>query len=219
MANLVSVSTRTTCTQSSFHCRSWHPLKFSWPLAGWCQSGHETSLIVRSPFRAKHHVVVQYMARWMKCPLPPPPNPPSPTPSPCPNPTSPQPDPPSWTPPGQHDWWKTRRTRKNWQHYRQGTSHCSCLEQCFLFHIFANTNLQNKSLFKFFKRGVLPRNQLPFLLFSEEHDPVYHGGWSRRNLVVQALVRWTAIVRNQRTHALVLRARRRMLTSSKFKRC
>ncbi len=26
-----------------------------------------TNIIVRSPFRAKHHVVVQYMARWMKC--------------------------------------------------------------------------------------------------------------------------------------------------------
>ncbi len=40
---------------------------------------------VRSPFRAKHHVVVQYMARWMKCPLPPPlPQPPPPTRSPSP---------------------------------------------------------------------------------------------------------------------------------------
>ncbi len=29
--------------------------------------------IVRSPFRAKHHVVVQYMAAGPKCPLPPPP--------------------------------------------------------------------------------------------------------------------------------------------------
>ncbi len=44
-------------------------------------------LVVRSPFRAKHHVVVQYMARWMKCPLPPSPlntlalpNPPAPRP-------------------------------------------------------------------------------------------------------------------------------------------
>ncbi len=40
--------------------------------------------IVRSLFRAKHHVVVQYMARWMKCPLPPsrspPPQPPTPKP-------------------------------------------------------------------------------------------------------------------------------------------
>ncbi len=31
-------------------------------------------VIVRSPFWAKHHVVVQYMARWMKCPLPPSPS-------------------------------------------------------------------------------------------------------------------------------------------------
>ncbi len=29
------------------------------------------TVIVRSPFRAKHHVVVQFMARWMKCPLSP----------------------------------------------------------------------------------------------------------------------------------------------------
>ncbi len=42
------------------------------------------TLVVRSPFRAKHHVVVQCMARWMKCPLPlpqapsPSPNPPRP---------------------------------------------------------------------------------------------------------------------------------------------
>ncbi len=35
-------------------------------------------LIVRSSFRAKHHVVVQYMARWMKYPLPPPPSGPPP---------------------------------------------------------------------------------------------------------------------------------------------
>ncbi len=50
--------------------------------------------LVRSPFRAKHHVVVQYMAAGLKCPLPPPP---SPTPSPSP---SPLPDlPPYQTPP------------------------------------------------------------------------------------------------------------------------
>ena len=75
---------------------------------------------MRSPFRAKHHVVVQYMARWMKCPLPP-----------LPNPLPPRPfhlEPPC----GLHDLWKTRRTRKNRQHYRQGTLHCSCLEHCFL---------------------------------------------------------------------------------------
>ncbi len=40
-------------------------------------------LIVRSPIGAKHHVVVQCMARWLKCPLPqPPPPPPTPSPSP-----------------------------------------------------------------------------------------------------------------------------------------
>ncbi len=49
------------------------------------------------------------MARWMKYPLPP----------------SPHLDPPPLV-------GKTRRTRKN-RHYRQGTSHCSCLEHCFLF--------------------------------------------------------------------------------------
>ncbi len=34
-----------------------------------------------------------------------------------------------------HDLWKTRRTRKNRRHYRQETSHCSCLEHCFLFSL------------------------------------------------------------------------------------
>ncbi len=42
-----------------------------------------------SPFRAKHHVVVQYMARWMKCPLPLPPHPPPPSQPPTPEPPSP----------------------------------------------------------------------------------------------------------------------------------
>ncbi len=40
------------------------------------------AVIVRSPFRAKRHVAVQYMTGWMKCPLPPPGL-----------------DPPAWTPP------------------------------------------------------------------------------------------------------------------------
>ena len=48
-------------------------------------------IVVRSPFRAKHHVVVQFMARWMKCPLLPPP--PNPLPLPLPNPP-PLPKPP-----------------------------------------------------------------------------------------------------------------------------
>ncbi len=84
---------------------------------------------MRSPFRAKHHVVVHYMARWMKCPL-----------SPCP---LPRPGaPPHWKITTVefalmkedlclHDLWKTMKTRKNQRHYRQGTSHCSCLEHCF----------------------------------------------------------------------------------------
>ena len=50
-------------------------------------------LIVRSPFRAKHHVVVQYMAGWMKCPLPPPLNPPPPPPQ-TPHPQTPAAGPP-----------------------------------------------------------------------------------------------------------------------------
>ncbi len=57
----------------------------------------------------------------MKCPLTPPPA------------QTPHPDPlPPGPPPGLHDLWKTSRTTKNWRHYRQGTSHCSCLEHCFL---------------------------------------------------------------------------------------
>ncbi len=68
-------------------------------------------VIVRNPFRAKHHVVVQYMARWMKCQLPPYPRPP----------------PPPQTPPSLHGLWKTRRTRKNRRYCRQWTlSTASC---------------------------------------------------------------------------------------------
>ncbi len=86
--------------------------------------------IVRNPFRAKHHVAVQYMARWTKYPLPPLNS------HPLPQPPSPCPDPPPLDPPcPQNPLWKIRRTRKNWRHYRQGTSHCSCLEHCFLFHM------------------------------------------------------------------------------------
>ncbi len=70
------------------------------------------ALVVRSPFRAKHHVVVQYMARWMKCPLPPPPKPP-PTPLPHLNPLVAEPPPVARPLCRQHGWWKTRRTRKN----------------------------------------------------------------------------------------------------------
>ena len=88
-----------------------------------------SGIVVRSPFGAKHHVAVQFMARWMKCPLPPCPSP-NPPPLPLPDPPPPaRPPPPAWPPPKG----KTRRTRKNQRHYRQGTSHCSCLEHCFLF--------------------------------------------------------------------------------------
>ncbi len=44
---------------------------------------------MRSPFWAKHHVVVQYMARWLKCSLGP-----CPLPSPTPTPNPPAPKPP-----------------------------------------------------------------------------------------------------------------------------
>ncbi len=57
--------------------------------------GLPSCVIVRSPFRAKHHVVVQYMAGWMKCPLPPSLNHPPPArPPPLARPPSPH-----WTPP------------------------------------------------------------------------------------------------------------------------
>ncbi len=55
-----------------------HPSR---PLVG---NTTEIEVVVRSPFRAKHYVAVQYMARWMKCPLPPPPLAPSPSLPPCP---------------------------------------------------------------------------------------------------------------------------------------
>ena len=72
--------------------------------------------IVRSHFRAKHHVVVQCMARWLKCPLPPPPPPGLET-------------SPAWTSPDKED--KEELTTLPTP---QGTSHCSCLEHCFLFY-------------------------------------------------------------------------------------
>ncbi len=51
-------------------------------------------IIVRSPFRAKHHVVMQYMAAGPKCPLPPPAQTPTPHPQPPPLARPPRPDPP-----------------------------------------------------------------------------------------------------------------------------
>ncbi len=82
-----------------------------------------SQIIVRSPFRAKHHVVVQYREGGWNVPCPLPLNTPPPPPTPFPYLNPPAPDPPQ----------KIRRTRKNRWHYRQGTSHCICLEPCFLF--------------------------------------------------------------------------------------
>ncbi len=90
-------------------------------------------IIVRSSFRAKHHVVVQYIARWMKCPLPP-----------CPLTPHPQ-TPLPLDPPG--PLWKTRRTRKNRRHYQQRTSHCSCLEHCFLFSVSRRSDPLDSAVF------------------------------------------------------------------------
>ncbi len=52
-------------------------------------------VVVRSPFRAKHHVVVQYMAAGLKCPQPPLPLPDPLFPSPLPDPLPPPPARPS----------------------------------------------------------------------------------------------------------------------------
>ncbi len=78
-------------------------------------------LVVRSPFRAKHHVVMQYMAAGPKCPLPPLDRPPPARP--------PMARPPhSQTPHGnrQHDWWRTRRTRKNLMNKEELTLYQRC---------------------------------------------------------------------------------------------
>ncbi len=95
-------------------------------------------IIVRSPFRAKHHVVMQYMAAGPNCPLPPLPRPPPPAP-----PDPPRPDPPQTPPaedsmagggqggPGRIDK-QGRIDYINATATLQGTSHCSCLEHCFL---------------------------------------------------------------------------------------
>ncbi len=42
-----------------------------WERQRHCQTSSGWSLIVQSPFGAKHHVVVQYMAAEPKCPRPP----------------------------------------------------------------------------------------------------------------------------------------------------
>ncbi len=74
-------------------------------------------IFVQKPLEGKHHVVVQYMARWMKCPLPP----------------------PAWTTPPRLDppslcvcrLYKAMHQGRG----RQGTSHCSCLAHCFLLQV------------------------------------------------------------------------------------
>ncbi len=100
----------------------------------WCVKGQkckkhssmELEVIVRSPLRAKHHVVVQYMAGWMKCPLPPPP----------------PPNPPARPPLLGTAWLvEDKEDKEEFMNKEettvlptpQGTSHCSCLEHCFLF--------------------------------------------------------------------------------------
>ncbi len=86
----------------------------------------ESQLVVRSPFRAKHHVVVQYMARWMKYPLPLPPNPPT-------LPLPPQLDPPPMD--SMTGGLVEDKEELTTLPTPQGTSHCSCLEHCFSFKI------------------------------------------------------------------------------------
>ncbi len=90
-------------------------------------------LIVRSPFRAKHHVVVQCMAAGLKCPLPPPPYQ---------TPLPPWPDPPPMARPppcGQTPAWlvedkEDKEELMSKEEFMtlpmpQGTSHCFLLYQ------------------------------------------------------------------------------------------
>ncbi len=90
---------------------------------------------------AKHHVVVQYMAAGLKCPLPPPPYQ---TPYQRQTPPRGRPPPQRKTPLDsmQHDWLVEDKEDKEELMNKeelitlltpQGTSHCSCLEHCFLF--------------------------------------------------------------------------------------
>ena len=100
---------------SDLKIRSWS-CRVSWKL----KEPFEV-LVVRSPFRAKHYVVVQYMAAGLKCPLSP----------------SPLPPPPLWTVWVAEDK-EDKEELMNKEELTtlptpQGTSHCSCLEHCFLF--------------------------------------------------------------------------------------
>ncbi len=84
----------------------------------------QQQLVVRSPFRAKHHVVMQYMAAGPKCPLPPRPPPLDPRP--------PYRQHAAWLVEGKED----KEELMNKEELMtlptlQGTSHCSCLEHCF----------------------------------------------------------------------------------------
>ena len=87
-------------------------------------SQHHRGYCAKS-LQGKHHVVVQYMARQMKCPLPPWPGPPCLDPPPLPVLDLDQIAAVGFALMKEdlclHDLWKTRRIRKNRRHYRQGT--------------------------------------------------------------------------------------------------
>ncbi len=105
----------------------------SWGPWGWAYS-QTPNIIVRSPFRAKHHVVVQYMAAGPKCLLPPPP----PGGPPCPDTLCPNPPPlghqTTWLVEDKEDKEELMNKEKLMTlSTLQATSHCSCLENCFLF--------------------------------------------------------------------------------------
>ncbi len=68
------------CCEGDFQ----HPNEVVWLFSQFCSHLMQAScifaFIVRSPFRVKHHVVMQYMAAGLKCPLPPSPSPQPPSP-------------------------------------------------------------------------------------------------------------------------------------------
>ncbi len=109
---------------------------------------------MRSPFRAKHHVVMQYMAAGPKC-FPPPMDRPPARPR---QPDPPWPEPPcSQTPPevsmaggGQGGPGRIDKQRRiddiNAAAMLQGTSNCSCLEHCFLFLLFLVLNVRDSAV-------------------------------------------------------------------------
>ncbi len=101
-----------------------------------CVCQIRSCIIVRSPFRAKPHVVVQYMAAVLKCPLPPPPaRPPLPHQrwNPLPKVGTPCPLRTAYLVEDKED--KEELVNKEelmTLPTPQGTSYCSCLEQCFI---------------------------------------------------------------------------------------